>query len=164
MKYIWMGILAAASAVCFCTLPRTGMDAAKLLPAQVLVIRQADGVVMVSSDLEVSGVGQTLEQAMEAMEENAPGTLFLDTAEHVVLCSDDARLLHETIWEDRLRPAAKLYLASDEVDTAAELVEYLQAHSGRVTQADARAALLRGQTLQLPHLEMAQNGGILLAQ
>lgn len=47
MNRICIWLLAAASAVCLCMLPRTGTDAAKLLPAQVLVIGAGDGAITV---------------------------------------------------------------------------------------------------------------------
>ena len=46
---ISIALLAAASVVSLCMLPRTGADAAKLLPAQVLVITQEDGQITVET-------------------------------------------------------------------------------------------------------------------
>ena len=60
MNRICIWLLAAASAVCLCMLPRTGTDAAKLLPAQVLVIGAGDGVVTVEADNGAAGSGPTL--------------------------------------------------------------------------------------------------------
>ena len=54
---ISIALLAAASVVSLCMLPRTGTDAAKLLPAQVLVIAQEDGQITVESDNGASGSG-----------------------------------------------------------------------------------------------------------
>ena len=50
LNKISIALLAAASVVSLCMLPRTGTDAAKLLPAQVLVIAQEDGRITVESD------------------------------------------------------------------------------------------------------------------
>ena len=50
LNKISIALLAAASVVSLCMLPRTGTDAAKLLPAQVLVIAQEDGQIVVESD------------------------------------------------------------------------------------------------------------------
>ena len=49
LNKISIALLAAASVVSLCMLPRTGTDAAKLLPAQVLVIAQEDGRITVES-------------------------------------------------------------------------------------------------------------------
>ena len=86
LNKISIALLATASVVSLCMLPRTGTDAAKLLPAQVLVIAQEDGRITVESDNGASGSGTTLPDALAAMREGAEGTLFLDTAEHLFSC------------------------------------------------------------------------------
>ena len=160
---ISIALLAAASVVSLCMLPRTGADAAKLLPAQVLVITQEDGQITVESDNGASGSGATLPDALEAMRESAEGTLFLDTAEHIVLLQSAQSLLPAAARQRQFRPAAKLYLARMDTLDAEDCVEFLQAHPGTVTLADARAALLRGETLSPAVLLPGENGGIVLA-
>ena len=157
---ISIALLAAASVVSLCMLPRTGADAAKLLPAQVLVIAQEDGQITVESDNGASGSGATLPDALEAMRESAEGTLFLDTAEHIVLLQSAQSLLPAAARQRQFRPAAKLYLARMDAEGC---VEFLQAHPGTVTLADAHAALLRGETLSPAVLLPGENGGIVLA-
>ena len=76
MNRICIWLLAAASAVCLCMLPRTGTDAAKLLPAQVLVIGAGDGVVTVEADNGAAGSGPTLAAALADMAECAEGRCF----------------------------------------------------------------------------------------
>ncbi|MFR4993953.1 MAG: hypothetical protein ACLTCV_04650 [Oscillospiraceae bacterium] len=49
LNKISIALLATASVVSLWMLPRTGTDAAKLLPAQVLVIAQEDGRITVES-------------------------------------------------------------------------------------------------------------------
>ena len=160
---ISIALLAAASVVSLCMLPRTGADAAKLLPAQVLVITQEDGQITVESDNGASGSGATLPDALEAMRESAEGTLFLDTAEHIVLLQSAQALLPAAARQRQFRPAAKLYLARMDTLDAEGCVEFLQAHPGTVTLADAHAALLRGETLSPAVLLPGENGGIVLA-
>ena len=111
LNKISIALLAAASVVSLCMLPRTGTDAAKLLPAQVLVIAQEDGRITVESDNGASGSGTTLPDALAAMREGAEGTLFLDTAEHIILLQSTQSLLPAAVRQRQFRPAAKLYLA-----------------------------------------------------
>lgn len=158
-----IALLAAASVVSLCMLPRTGTDAAKLLPAQVLVIAQEDGRITVESDNGVSGSGTTLPDALAAMREGAEGTLFLDTAEHIILLQSTQSLLPAAVRQRQFRPAAKLYLARMDALDADGCVEFLQAHPGAVTLADAHAALLRGEALDPAILLPGENGGIILA-
>lgn len=149
MNRICIWLLAAASAVCLCMLPRTGTDAAKLLPAQVLVIG--------------AGPGPTLAAALADMAECAEGTLFLDTAEHIVLLKSAGALLPAAAQQPQFRPAAKLYLARLPELHAAEAVEFLQAHPGTLTLALARAALVRGDQIRPAQLLPAEDGGMKLA-
>ena len=116
---------AAASVVSLCMLPRTGTDAAKLLPAQVLVIAQEDGRITVESDNGASGSGTTLPDALAAMREGAEGTLFLDTAEHIILLQSTQSLLPAAVRQRQFRPAAKLYLARMDALDADGCVEFL---------------------------------------
>ena len=163
LNKISIALLAAASVISLCMLPRTGMDAAKLLPAQVLVIAQEEGQITVESDNGVSGSGATLPNALASMRENAEGTLFLDTAEHIVLLQSAQALLPAAARQRQFRPAAKLYLADMDVLAAEDCVDFLQVHPGSVTLADAHAALLRGEALDPAILLPGENGGIILA-
>ena len=156
-------LLAAASVVSLCMLPSTGTDAAKLLPAQVLMIAQKDGRITVESDNGASGSGATLPDALAAMRESAEGTLFLDTAEHIVLLQNAQALLPAVVRQRQFRPAAKLYLARMDALDAESCVDFLQTHPGSVTWADENAALLRGETLGPAVLLPGENGGIILA-
>lgn len=85
-------------------------DAAKLLPAQVLVIGAGDGAITVEADNGAAGSGPTLAAALADMAECAEGTLFLDTAEHIVLLQSAGALLPAAAQQPQFRPAAKLYL------------------------------------------------------
>ena len=154
LNKISIALLAAASVVSLCMLPRTGTDAAKLLPAQVLVIAQEDGRITVESDNGASGSGTTLPDALAAI---------LDTAEHIILLQSTQSLLPAAVRQRQFRPAAKLYLARMDALDADGCVEFLQAHPGAVTLADAHAALLRGEALDPAILLPGENGGIILA-
>ena len=74
-------LLATASVVSLCMLPRTGTDAAKLLPAQVLVIAQEDGQITVEArregedlviDVSDNGLGMRPEVAASLLDEDRP--------------------------------------------------------------------------------------------
>lgn len=115
------------------------------------------------SDNGASGSGATLPDALAAMREGAEGTLFLDTAEHIILLQSAQALLPAVVQQRQFRPAAKLYLARMDALDAESCVDFLQAHPGSVTLADAHAALLRGETLSPAVLLPGENGGIILA-
>ena len=112
MNRICIWLLAAASAVCLCMLPRTGTDAAKLLPAQVLVIGAGDGADHRGEPTTARpGPARRWPPRWPIWRECAEGTLFLDTAEHIVLLQSAGALLPAAAQQPQFRPAAKLYLA-----------------------------------------------------
>ena len=104
-----------------------------------------------------------LAAALADMAECAEGTLFLDTAEHIVLLQSAGALLPAAAQQPQFRPAAKLYLARLPELHAAEAVEFLQAHPGTLTLALARAALVRGDQIRPAQLLPAEDGGMKLA-
>ena len=152
MNRICIWLLAAASAVCLCMLPRTGTDAAKLLPAQVLVIGAGDGAITVEADNGAAGSGPTLAAALADMAECAEGTLFLDTAEHILLHGGARELTAQVAASSRLRPAARLYLTGDRMPDAKRCAAFLQAHPGRVTLGAVHAAMLGAGGMTLPRV------------
>ena len=108
-------------------------------------------------------VRAALAAALADMAECAEGTLFLDTAEHIVLLQSAGALLPAAAQQPQFRPAAKLYLARLPELHAAEAVEFLQAHPGTLTLALARAALVRGDQIRPAQLLPAEDGGMKLA-
>ena len=113
---------------------------------------------------EQGAIGQQhLAAALADMAECAEGTLFLDTAEHIVLLQSAGALLPAAAQQPQFRPAAKLYLARLPELHAAEAVEFLQAHPGTLTLALARAALVRGDQIRPAQLLPAEDGGMKLA-
>ena len=94
------------------------------------MIAQKDGRITVESDNGASGSGATLPDALAAMREGAEGTLFLDTAEHIILLQSAQALLPAVVQQRQFRPAAKLYLARMDALDAESCVDFLQAHPG----------------------------------
>lgn len=88
---------------------------------------------------------------MEDLRENAPGEVFFDTAEQLVLCGGAETLLPQIIEAGTLRPAAQVFTA-EELRPAEGLNAYLNAHGGSVTVGDVTAALARSETVVLPEV------------
>lgn len=164
MNRVSIWALAVLAVGCLCTLPRTGTDAARLLPTQVLVIGCEEETFVVQSDIGVTGRGATLAQALAQMTACAPGTLFLDTAEHIVLLQSAQTRVDTVIEQPQFRPAAKLYLALTELPGAEQLVEFLRAHPGKLTLAEAQAARLRSESVEPARLLRTESGGVCLAK
>ena len=105
MNRICIWLLAAASAVCLCMLPRTGTDAAKLLPAQVLVIGAGDGAITVEADNGAAGSGPTLAAALPASTQSQPRPASTMAAGTLSAHSPHARLCRGVSLSCKLHPS-----------------------------------------------------------
>ena len=115
-------------------------------------LRRDEQGVLLTCDHGVSGRGESFSAALDDLERSAPGALFLDTAEHLVLASGAWDLAREAVECGRFRPAAKLYLGQGTLPEEQALAAYLRAHPGRVTLAQLQAALLRQENVIPPRL------------
>lgn len=101
-KWIWLAALALL------LLPRRGTEVGELLPVETLLIEKEAGQYVVSVDTGGSARGQSLEAAVEAMRASAPGEMFLDTADYVLLTRDTLDCV--PLLADLVRPAARVYM------------------------------------------------------
>lgn len=118
MKRILVWALLAA-VLCF---PDRGTDIGKLLPVELVAVRREEGVFRVETDTGQFGLGNTLEEAMADLRNAAPGVVFFDTADYLLLT-------RETLTAEGLssffRPGVRVLLAEDPVDPE-EAAEYLR--------------------------------------
>ena len=169
MKKFWaipalLALLAAARLV----MP-TATDAAELLPVTVLQVDTAPaGAVRVTCDVgedELTGVGATLDDALKSLSDSAPGTLFLQTAEHILITPAARYALPQAANSQALRPAARVYIVQGGAPKLATAGDFLRAHGGGARLMDVRAALLgakdapRPQTLVCTQGRLALYGG-----
>ncbi|MBQ3355894.1 MAG: hypothetical protein IJG45_02095 [Oscillospiraceae bacterium] len=135
----WLYLFAALVLTAVFGLPFRAYDTGKLLPVRtVQAARTARGVKLVSEIGQAEGESWT--EAVAALREQAPGDVFFDTAEQLVVCAPS--LLPEILRSGELRPAAQVYFAEELTDPEG-LNEYLTAHKSELTVADLRYALLR---------------------
>lgn len=130
----WL-IIAALLLTLIFGLPFREYDTAKLLPMETLQADTRDGKVLLVSEAG-SGEGETFLAAVEDLRQKAPGDVFFDTAEHLVLC--DSSLLPQILEAELLRPAAQVYFAQ-ELQAPEALSSYLSAHPSSLTIAKLRA-------------------------
>ena len=140
MKRAYLWAVIAAGLLLAGELPMETHDAAELLPAELAIFWTEDGRVCARCDNGTEGSGEDLDAALDDLERAAEGVLFLDTAEHIILLQSTQSLLPAAVRQRQVRPAAKLYLARMDAVDADGCVEFLQAHPGAVTLADAHAA------------------------
>ena len=145
MKKYWAvpAVLALLAALRLLTPAAT--DAAELLPVTVLRVRAAGDAVEVlcdAGDDACTGRGETLDAALDELCASAPGTLFLQTAEHILITPDARHILPEAVVSRRLRPAARVYYLQGGAPELSRAGDFLRAHGGGARLTDVRAALL----------------------
>ena len=109
------------------------LDIAKLEPAQVLLVEEEAGRVIVTTDMGHLGRGRTLTEAVEDMKQTTAGQVFLDTAEYLLLAPSAERYLPELT--QLLRPSCRVCMiyGAMELQTAAD---YLSVHETGLTLRD----------------------------
>ena len=109
MRLLALGfaIFLAASAVFY--MPQASNELGALIPVETLCVERAEGALRVFGE-EVEGRGATWEAAMDDLLATATGTVFLETAERIVLDETAADALPQILADTRLRPSAQLWL------------------------------------------------------
>ena len=109
------------------------LDIAKLEPAQVLLVEERAGQLIVTTDMGHLGCGRTLTEAVEDMKQTAAGVVFLDTAEYLLLAPSAEKYVPELT--QLLRPSCRVCMiyGTMELKTAAD---YLSVHEPGLTLRD----------------------------
>lgn len=71
--------------------PGKGTDVGKLIPVEVIALSESEAGVTVRTDTGDMGSGRTLDEALQNMKDTAPGMIYLDTAEYLLVetgCED----------------------------------------------------------------------------
>ena len=158
MKRAYLWAVIAAGLLLAGELPMETHDAVELLPAELAIFWTEDGRVCARCDNGTEGSGEDLDAALDDLERAAEGVLFLDTAEHLILCGDIPSLAKQAADCGRLRPAAKVYRTADAALDAGTAVDFLRAHPGNVTLGEVRAAMLGAGKAELPELRETERG------
>ena len=112
----------------------SGNKLSDLQPVQLLIVQQLPDGVAVKTDNGLSGYGKDYDEAMQRLEQTAPGKAFFASCNAVVLCGGKQSL--RAVLEDaRLRPAAMVYAAPFAPEPA-QLQPVIAAHPGSVRIAD----------------------------
>ena len=73
--------------------PVEKLDVGKLEPVQAVYVSRQAGQVLLETDTEDTGRGNTLEDALTDLEEHCLGIIYLDTAQYLLVAEDAADLL-----------------------------------------------------------------------
>lgn len=156
-KLVWF--LAALGAVTLAAVTGAAShDASELVPVQALVIDAQNGMVTLTADTGDTGRGANLDAAFADLRAGCAGTLFTQTAEHILLKQKAWYLAPQVSVNTQLRPAAKLYRVIGDNVSAEQALSFLQAHPGRLSLSQMRAALLENRQVQTPQLVVTGGG------
>ena len=143
-KFTWV-IVTALIVIAFWEKSSAGTDVGKLLPVQVVMVSRDEEKVVVQTDTGDFGVGDTLTAAVEDMKASAPGEIFLETAEHLLLAPACMDVLEDAAA--LLRPSCTLCLVEGEPDME-KLGDFLKLHAPSVTLMEYKAGVRQLQTLK----------------
>ena len=133
-RWIWFcGFLAAVC--CLSRLPHPAVDVGKLEPVSLVAVDWQDGSYHIRTDTGAEGSGTTLKQAAQSLAEGASGTVFLETAEYVLL-TPQVPVTGELCQV--FRPACRVCLTAAQADLE-QAAAWLAAHPPRHTLNDLRA-------------------------
>lgn len=114
--------------------PQEMKDVGQLLPVELLYIYKEGGYIRVETDDGTWGRGLTLQRAFDDLKETAPGSVFLETADYLMVTHTTAALLPELA--ERLRPATEVCIGWRIEE---QTLPFLQAHKPGVSLKDIRA-------------------------
>ncbi len=130
MKRSCLYFLAIALIAVTGLLPFSGTDVAKLQPVEVLILRQNNGLFTISTNDGLSGTGADTESALADLKLTAPGEVFLETANYLLVAPDCLEVVTELY--SCLRPACGLYLMEGDGNLE-QIGEYLESHPSEIT-------------------------------
>lgn len=160
MKRILPPVLLLATAALLFALPYKSRDVGELLPVETAMLSMEGHTVVLETDLGLTGRGESLEEAVTELKEKAPGGLFLDTGNFVLLRPSAMPLLPELEEAEFLRDSCVLCLAEGNMDLT-QAGDYLRAHKPGVNLGAAFSALAKGQRPEIPTL-LWQDGAFAL--
>lgn len=105
-------------------------DIGKLAPVEVVWLTEKAGFVYLETDTGDVGVGEDVQSALRYMKSTAPGTIFLETADYLIVEHGREVLLQQVY--DVLHPSCKVCIAEKMPDME-KVAEFLSAHEPCVT-------------------------------
>lgn len=107
-----------------------GTDIGELAPVEVVWLSENAGQIYLETDTGDMGRGETIQAALSDMKAAAPGMIFLETADYLIV-EPGSEILLEQLY-DILRPSCKVCAAQSMPDLE-EVAPFLNAHEPRLT-------------------------------
>ncbi len=80
--------------------PQYGTDVARLLPIEVIQMEKRGNRIYLYTDTEAQGAGATIQEAVENMKQTAPGTVFLETADYLLVDRESYEAAVRSFWDE----------------------------------------------------------------
>lgn len=110
--------------------PFSGQDVVELLPVEVICVQKMQTGIRVLTDTGHQGIGATLSEAFDSLKAGAEKTVFLETADHVLVDFADCDLLREL--SGYLRPGCTVCRFTD-LPEWESIAQFLKTHSLKMT-------------------------------
>lgn len=107
-----------------------GTDIGELAPVEVVWLSENAGQVFLQTDTGDMGRGEDVQGALQDMKAAAPGTIFLETADYLIVQQGREYLLAQVY--DLLRPSCNVCVARSMPDLE-KVATFLTAHEPQVT-------------------------------
>jgi len=121
-KGILYGVLLAAALLA----PTDDVKLGKMKPVETVSIRTQEGRVLIETDTEDMGSGETFKEALKDLEKTTPGRIYLDTAQYLLIGEEAEGMVPEL--EAMLKDGTRLCKREGEVDMKT-VGEYLRQHT-----------------------------------
>ena len=106
-------------------LPAEGTDVGELLPVELISIYKEADTVIIDTDTGASGTGETILAAVSDLKATAPGNVFLDTADFLLISDLDDQ--ETEALKGILKPAIRVCETEGRINPE-RAVEYLRIH------------------------------------
>lgn len=103
--------------------PVNRLDVAKLEPVQTVAVSIEEGKVVIETDTKNRGRGRDIREAVEHLETNTPGVIYLDTAQYLLVTEEAMSQLEEL--KSYMYPSVRVSLwdGKGSVEAAAKFLE-----------------------------------------
>ena len=103
--------------------PVQQLDVAKLEPVQTVAVSVEAGQVVIETDTQNRGQGRTIKEAVEDLEANTPGVIYLDTAQYLLITEEAMRQCEELKSYMTQTVYVSLWDGKGSIETAAQYLE-----------------------------------------
>jgi len=110
--------------------PVERLDVAKLEPVQTVAIYTDGGEVVLETDTQNMGRGADAKEALQDLEDNTPGVIYLDTAQYLLVTENAARYAEQLRGDLKPSVYVSMWDGKGEISNAAR---YLSVH-GKLTK------------------------------